>query len=128
MQKEVTRVAKGTTVERKRHVTGPRSRPESVVTTMTDVLQQNLAEQDKKLDWVFASLQRAVEEYTRYHRADTEVMDSKSTDIVGMFVAGRTEKQRAARTTSRQDNVVLVALHHSELSSWSTVTSARNAY
>ena len=41
LQEEIIRIANGATVERKRPVTLPRFRLESVVATMTDMLQQN---------------------------------------------------------------------------------------
>ena len=64
---------------------------------------------------MLVSLHRAVEEYAKYHRADTEAMDSKFTDIIGAIAAKRTVKQRATHATSRQSNAELIAIHHNEV-------------
>ena len=86
-----SRVAEGATVEGKRQVTNLRFRLESVVAATTDMLQRNLVEQDRKRDRVLVSLQRAVEEHTGYHRADTEALDGKLTDMVGASAAEHTK-------------------------------------
>ena len=114
-QEEITRVAKDATVQGKRHVTNLRFRLGSVVATTTDMLQQNLAEQDRKRDRVLVSLQRAVEEYTRYHRAGTEALDRKFTDMLGAFAAEHNEKHQETDTTFQQSNVELVVVFHSEV-------------
>ena len=77
---------------------------------MTDMLQQNLAEQDRKRDRVLVSLQRAVEA-----QADTEALDRKFTDMVGAFAAEHNEKQQETHTTLQQSNAELIALLHSEV-------------
>ena len=115
LQEEFTRVAEDATVEGRRHVTNLRFRLESMEVTMTDTLEQSLAEHDKKRGRVLVVLQRAVEEHSRYHRVDTEALDRKLTDMVGAFVAEHNEKRQETHTTLQQSYAELFALFHSEV-------------
>ena len=127
LQEEFTRVAEDATVEGRRHETNLRFRLKSVGVTMTDTLEQKLAEQDKKCDRVLVSLQRAVEERTRYHRAGTEALDGKLTNMVGSFAAEHTRSDRRLTPPCSRATLSCSCCSTAKLPRWSTETSARSA-
>ena len=58
---------------------------------MKDILQQDLAEQDRKRDRVLVSLHRAVEVHTRYHGPDCDA--GQEVHRHGRSVHSRTQRE-----------------------------------